>query len=953
MIRLEIENTEGKFDLVLKRNTSIRMEHNSPLFQTEVIPGSRTYSFGIPVNDINREHLKRPELLMFNGKVKIYNCNYYFWNKLVSSGKLVVLRSNKEYRAQFTVNPFAIDFKDLKITEIIDEEFNVILPVYYANYVITTDYSEFPFFQFPEIRNPNFYEGAEIENNEFELTLNQYDPDEETFIENEYIVVGEINDNKNTLVPQPYFYHVFSELLKTLGYKIKGDFTRDDRIKKLLIYNNYPLDEFNIILQGLNTFKTKFNLNQLLPDLSVSEFINTIKDFLSLGVFFDTANKEVLFVYKNTIINSNTYFDLDPYAPDEFESELSQDGGYEISYNFDNDDRAKLISVDLSNEETIEVDIFSDLIPFHGQNRQIFYVRSTGEYFRSEESESVFPWTRLSDHFYPIKSGEGKFKIDLKLSTLLNFIGNRPIILQTGSSDAFVNGRNQPGFKLFIWHGLQPDSNDKYHPFASSLNLNPKGEKVADFTMQLDGEEGVFNTFHKEWLEFASDADKIRVIAHLPIEAYFRILDVFSADENAARKIRYRGINFVPEQISALHKMDGDLVETEIIMHKKASVKVEFAEQPSIPPPPLPDFLVISPSSVNINSLENLNLYTGIKSLSAWLANSNSTWITLIIGSGVGHGTMTYNADENTDLIARIGTVTVTNSVSTAVFTVYQEAGLSAPIIVPSSFDVSAPGLLGFFASIISASAWTAVSNDLWIVLVGGSGSGDGPMNYSVAQNDTQNSRIGTVTVTNNTGSSTFTVNQAAGNIIVQDLLVLTPSSISLDSFGSANETVNIKSHSAWNASSDDNWITMINTSGTGNGTISFSVNSYIRIGSRVGSITVINGIALRTITINQQGPAPPPTTVLSASPMRIDAVWGTNPPYIINITCNTNWVAAPDESWITIIPGDESGFGNANMEIAVDLNPNRFARIGRINIVAGTLNVTVRIEQAAGTGEV
>ena len=101
--------------------------------------------------------------------------------------------------------------------------------------------------------------------------LYEFDSDNNTFKENTYDVINDINKNNNTMVPQPYLFHVIVKLIEKLDYELVGDFKRDDRIKKLLIYNNYPLDKFySSGYPGLNIFNGFFNLNQIVVITSYS-----------------------------------------------------------------------------------------------------------------------------------------------------------------------------------------------------------------------------------------------------------------------------------------------------------------------------------------------------------------------------------------------------------------------------------------------------------------------------------------------------------------------------------------------------------------------------------------------------------------------------------------------------------------------------------------------------------
>jgi hypothetical protein len=60
--------------------------------------------------------------------------------------------------------------------------------------------------------------------------------------------------------------------------------------------------------------------------------------------------------------------------------------------------------------------------------------------------------------------------------------------------------------------------------------------------------------------------------------------------------------------------------------------------------------------------------------------------------------------------------------------------------------------------------AWTTSNNAPWVLVfsVGQDGPGSGQINFSVAENDTNSARSGTITI----AGQTFTINQAAGNII-------------------------------------------------------------------------------------------------------------------------------------------------------------------------------------------
>ncbi len=144
----------------------------------------------------------------------------------------------------------------------------------------------------------------------------------------------------------------------------------------------------------------------------------------------------------------------------------------------------------------------------------------------------------------------------------------------------------------------------------------------------------------------------------------------------------------------------------------------------------------------------------------------------------------------------------------------------------------------------------TAVSNANWITVTSGSGgSGSGTVTLSVQAN-TGSARTGTVTI----AGQTFTVTQASGCTFT-----LSPTSTAVSGFASTG-SFNVISSGAdcsYSAVSNNSFITIVSgASGTGNGTVSYSVAANSGA-ARTGTITVggqtftISQSAIPTLTIN------------------------------------------------------------------------------------------------------
>ena len=184
--------------------------------------------------------------------------------------------------------------------------------------------------------------------------------------------------------------------------------------------------------------------------------------------------------------------------------------------------------------------------------------------------------------------------------------------------------------------------------------------------------------------------------------------------------------------------------------------------------------------------------------------------------------------------------------------------------------------------------AWTATSNDGWITINSGSnGTGNGIVNYSVAENTGPVSRNGTMTI----AGQTFTVTQAAPGTCTHSI---EPTSYSLSNCGNTGSQVlvNADAGCGWTATSNDPWIHITTgSSGIGMDYVTYSVET--NSGSdRPGTMT----IAGQTFTVYQSSTIPCiPAPVLVSPPNGATGVY-LNPTLTWNASVGANgylvWVS-------------------------------------------------------------
>jgi len=161
-------------------------------------------------------------------------------------------------------------------------------------------------------------------------------------------------------------------------------------------------------------------------------------------------------------------------------------------------------------------------------------------------------------------------------------------------------------------------------------------------------------------------------------------------------------------------------------------------------------------------------------------------------------------------------------------------------------------------------------------------------------------------------------------------------------SHGSGSETGSISvttnsSICSWQAYRDDSWITITSdSSGTGNGTVYYSVSANSSGSTRTGTITIYGAYSY-TFTVTQAGDCAS-TYGIAPTSQTFSASAGTGS---VTVTAGSScsWTAVSNATWITITSGS-SGTGNGTVTYAVSANTGASQRTGTMTIAGKTFTV-------------
>ncbi len=259
-------------------------------------------------------------------------------------------------------------------------------------------------------------------------------------------------------------------------------------------------------------------------------------------------------------------------------------------------------------------------------------------------------------------------------------------------------------------------------------------------------------------------------------------------------------------------------------------------------------YLTIDPQSSSFGADGGVGTFD-LTTNQSWSIAVDQDWITVTSGmAGEGSARVNFRVAPNPDLSDRSGSI----SVNGTPHRVTQEAGHESVSVFPASWSFPPTG--GETTLTIEANtSWSATVSDNWLRIIGNSsGDGDGTLRYQVDPNTTTGRRSALVRV----NDRQHQVWQDAANADVR----IDPDSARFTASGGEG-TVSVIASQAWIATASVPWISLEPpASGSGDGTLSYTVAANNRNEARVGAISISG----QTHTVRQDGLASTRAQVVS-----------------------------------------------------------------------------------------
>lgn len=446
-------------------------------------------------------------------------------------------------------------------------------------------------FSFPVIKNPEFYDDKNASFTGSNKLVNNY---LEGYLLNSYA-----EKYKYSISPQLFLFAILSKIALKYGAIVDGTLKQiEDIYERCFVYNNCAIDlvgidgYYSASVTGygdvFNVFNGKIFIKDHLPDVTLKEFLGTIKKYLCCGIFY--RNNVLSIDTCKSILQSTEVID---WTKKQFriynELKGNFEDGYLLKYTPDATDSYLSEKVKKPSRPIAGVvATFADL-PLNARSGVYYVVLENKAIYISKGANlatniSVVTWAFYTNFLHDYSVGNALKSIDTGSSQTMNdwhFTLDRkinvPHIYQTGSSYEYELGLNPISTRLLLFWGLRygyirdggsdeeplystsTDSTVEY-PFASMDVYDPEGIRIGDNSLRFEGQNGLYEKLHKDWLNFKGSAK--------PLTIKIMLYEVELLQVKMSKKIGLGPNQFLISKIASTILNDSEQVECLIDLYK-------------------------------------------------------------------------------------------------------------------------------------------------------------------------------------------------------------------------------------------------------------------------------------------------------------------------------------------------------------------------------------------------
>ena len=617
---------EGK-ELYIKEGTSITMELNNSIFNTDRIEGDIIFTFDVPAepNDVIFQHAR----YVYVERKKSYDAIVAVGGIAIGKGKLIIQNSKQQnYACGVVMNPYPVGFAQLLLRDNNYGQMGKLgLPDVIVRELLSSakDWpvlkSLFPLLQqclspdsnvkFSMFENKEFYQDK---NDSFSGFVNNYILKNNTLYAFSFIneLFLNVNDRgKYTLCPQIKLMYLLHAIFDSINYKVVGDILSDDNFNRLFFQSLQSLDKTWLgSITGPNNAKANININILtseislkehVPNMTNAELINAVCDLSACVYYLDSVTQTVEISYAKNLLETS-YIDLSKYqienettiehidnnrATFSLDSVKAQDiGGRTILEDVPSTDY--LINGKDTNLGSLNFNMyFADNSP----GSLVFAVRNNAYYISEFNNDTTqWEWVRFSgnsktrsnkpadgNHGGEIIQPNAKIPVRSTLWDNTNrtslFFTDIPLagiseIVNTGTSD----------FELILNYYVG-EVNQTGSVVGLRSVLEPIGAAGQQMTLTVDGDNSLGQIYIKPYLQMLGGYEPVTEQFLFPLAIFLEVINLFKPQpglpSSQTRWIMVHNIKMLPLQMRFEFTQGKNLVKAEIRMAKMSVTSPE------------------------------------------------------------------------------------------------------------------------------------------------------------------------------------------------------------------------------------------------------------------------------------------------------------------------------------------------------------------------------------------
>ena len=428
----------------------VGLEIRSPLFDAGTVTGTLSYPVTVQDTPTNRRLLGFPATRSRSaGPVPALDWDYYIGGLLWRRG---VLRYQgydsqaREYTYQFEADADALAgrIEGVTLGQL------ATLPTLGVNSAFeTADYVLAP------VRNAAFY-GADA-NPDWGKVLNYAAPGDGAPRTNP----APNAPHRYALAPLVKVVPLLRAVLAEFGYTVSGDWLDDAEVQQLVLYTTRALDQPT----GADP-AASFKLADVLPDVRLADLLLSLQGLFCLGYVFDPVRRHLRIVALRDVAAPTAGTGTPRRAGQKWRDVANGLDGFTLAFTPDGSDEV------LKSAPAAELRI--------GAGKE-----------KIQPAADTLHMVREADPLLPTRAW------------LV------PAAEQPGQSPRTAfgqEGNRATQLRYLFYRGLQPDSNGALYPLASSGAVDYHYQSVGNYALEWDGPKGLYQQWHKPWLDFRAAA---------------------------------------------------------------------------------------------------------------------------------------------------------------------------------------------------------------------------------------------------------------------------------------------------------------------------------------------------------------------------------------------------------------------------------------------------------------